>query len=42
MGQIPNFCAPPPDSSLTVSDKAADAKVVSDKINIINQILSSL
>lgn len=41
MGQIPNFGAPP-DSSLTVSDKAADAKVVSDKINIINQILSSL
>lgn len=33
---------PPPDSSLTVSGKAADAKVVGDKINTINEILSSL
>lgn len=40
MGQIPNFGAP--DSCLTVSGKAADAKVVGDKINIINQILFSL
>lgn len=42
MGQIPNFGAPPPDSSLTVSGKAADAKVVGDKINTINEALSAL
>lgn len=42
MGQIPNFGAPPPDSSLTVSGKAADAKVVGDKINSLNNSIANL
>ena len=42
MGQIPNFGAPPPDSSLTISGKAADAKVVGDKVNSLNNSITNL
>lgn len=42
MGQIPNFGAPPPDSSLTVSGKAADAKVVGDKIDLLSSRIATL
>ena len=42
MGQIPNFGVPLPDSSLTISGKAADAKVVGDKIDKINSIVNNL
>ena len=42
MGQIPNFGAPPPDSSLTVSGKAADAKVVGDKFTSLNSTCTAL
>lgn len=42
MGQIPNFGAPPPDSSLTVSGKAADAKVVGDKFFALNNSITNL
>ena len=41
MGQIPNFGAPP-DSSLTVSGKAADAKVVGDKIDLLSSRIATL
>lgn len=41
MGTIPSISTPPPDSTLSISGKAADAKVVGDKINLIDsQILS--
>ena len=33
---------PPPDSTLSISGKAADAKVVGDKINLIDSQISSL
>lgn len=42
MGQIPNFGAPPPDSSLTVSGKAADAKVVGDKFSTLNNSINGI
>lgn len=43
MGQIPNFGAPPPpDSSLTVSGKAADAKVVGNKFTSLNSTCTAL
>lgn len=42
MGQIPNFGAPLPDSSLTVSGKAADSKVVGDKIDSLNSTAIAL
>ena len=42
MGYIPFNSAPPPDSSLTISGKAADAKVVGDKINLLDNSINSL
>ena len=42
MGNIPRTTPPPPDTSLNLSGVAADSKIVGDKINTINQILSSL
>lgn len=41
MGTIPSISAPL-DSTLSISGKAADAKVVGDKINLINNQISSL
>ena len=40
MGTIPSISAP--DSSLTISSKAADTKIVSDKIDKINSIVNNL
>lgn len=42
MGQIPSFGAPPPDSSLTISGKAADAKVVGDKITSLSNSIDTI
>lgn len=42
MGTIPSISTPPPDSTLSISGKAADAKVVGDKINLIDSQISSL
>ena len=41
MGTIPSISTPP-DSTLSISGKAADAKVVGDKINSIDSQISSL
>lgn len=42
MGTIPLISTPPPDNTLSISGKAADAKVVGDKINLIDNQISSL
>ena len=42
MGSIPSISTPLPDSTLSISGKAADAKVVGDKIDKINSIVNNL
>ena len=42
MGTIPSISTPPLDSTLSISGKAADAKVVGDKINLINGKINNL
>ena len=42
MGTIPSISIPPTDSTLSISGKAADAKVVGDRINLIDSQISSL
>ena len=42
MGSIPSISTPPLDSTLSISGKAADAKVVGDKINSLNSSIINL
>ena len=42
MGTIPSISTPPPDTTLSISGKAADAKVVGDKINSLNNSITNL
>lgn len=42
MGTIPSISTPPTDSTLCISGKAADAKVVGNKIDKINSIVNNL
>lgn len=42
MGQIPNFGAPLPDSTLSIRGKAADSKAVGDKIDSLNSTVTAI